>query len=950
MTATEPSAPGAPPRAAARPRRGPRDTPPAAPGERRAAWHHRPVEDALAAFGGDAHAGLSPAEARRRLAEWGENAIERGEATSWLEILAAQFKSVLVLLLLAAAALSIGVGLLPGQRPEYVEALLILALVLANAGFGFFQDYRAERAMAALRELGTPTATVVRGGERATIRATELVPGDLLLLEEGARVPADARVLATHDLETVEAALTGESGKLAKDPEPVPEDISLAERASMVYMNTDVVRGRGRALVVATGMATEVGAIASELQRAEDRRTPFQEEVDRLGRRLGIGAGIVIALVAVATWLMTDSGPVTTLMLAITLAVAAVPEGLPAIVTLALAVGARKLSQQKALVRRLAVVESLGAIDVIVTDKTGTLTENRMTVRRLWCSGRVLELAWDGREAALRCDGERVEPAAARPLLECGAIANDAEPARDGGEPAGDPTEVALRIAAERLGVRPEVERLREVAFSSERKRMTVVTAGAPPRAWMKGAPETVLARCDRVLMDGAPRPLDDATRAAIARRTEAFAGEALRVLACAYKELDDPAADEATIERGHVFLGLQGMLDPPRAEVREAVRDCRAAGIRVIMLTGDNLITAKAIGAQLGFDGERARTGKDVDALPDADLAAALETTEVFARVSPGHKVKLLKALQARGHRVAMTGDGVNDAPALRNADVGVAMGQRGTDVAKEAADMVLQDDNFVTLRNAIAQGRGTFDNIQKFVAFLLSANAGEILIVLIGLIVGGALFPELFIGHGEALILTPVMLLWINVVTDGLPALALGVDPAVPDIMKRPPRPPERGVLDRRVLLQVFGIGVALTAAGLPLFFHTLRAGGDLPRAQTLLFTLIVVGELAVIQVIRRSYGQSILSNRWLILAVAVSLALQAAVLYTPLAGTFAVEAPAWPEWRALALALAGFVALSLVLERALERALARPAPPGGAGRPTVASKRSSRVLLSS
>ncbi len=898
-------------------------------------WHHRSVEEVVDELGSDAESGLSADQAKRRLAEHGKNEIERGEEVSWVEVLGAQFKSWLVYLLLGAAALSLGVGLLPDRQPEYTEAILIVAIVLANAGFGFFQDYRAEKAMAALRELSSPEARVLRGGEKRTIKAAELVPGDLLLLSEGTRVPADARVIEANSLETAEAALTGESGKLSKSAEPVAEDAPLAERTSMVYMNTDVVRGRGTALVVATGMQTEVGAIASEIREAEDRRTPFQEEVDRLGKRLGIAAGIVIVIVGAATYLLTDSGLVTTLMLAITLAVAAVPEGLPAIVTLALAIGARKLAKQNALIRRLAVVESLGSIDVIVTDKTGTLTENQMTVRRLWFSNQTYELRGedgeDGEDGTLMRGDDPVDPSEVAPLLECGWIANDAEPGGEHGEASGDPTEVALLVAAEQFDVHPEVERLREIGFSSERKRMTVITAGDPPRAYLKGAPETVLERCDRVLLDGEARPLGDELRAEIEDQNTAFAGDALRVLACAYKDVDDPDADEDSLERGHVFLGLQGMLDPPRAEVQGAVQDCRDAGIRVIMVTGDNLATAKAISAQLGFDPERSMTGNDVDGLGEQELAAALERTEVFARVSPSHKVKLLKALQDQGHRVAMTGDGVNDAPALRNADVGVAMGQRGTDVAKEASDMVLQDDNFVTLRNAIAQGRGSFDNIQKFVAFLLSANAGEILIVLVGVLVGSALFPERFAGHRDALILTPVMLLWINVVTDGLPALALSLDPGVPEIMKRPPRPPERGVIDRRVISYALGIGVALTLAGLPLFFHALDTDGDLARAQTLLFTLLVLGELAVVQVIRSAYGQPLLSNRWLIGAILVSLGLQAIALYTPLAEPFGVETPGGSGWLWLAIALAGFIIVTIIMKRVLERVLREPGAPG-------------------
>ncbi|WP_133716436.1 cation-translocating P-type ATPase [Methylocaldum gracile] len=886
-------------------------------------WHSQPVDRILQELKTEAE-GLSADEARRRLEEYGPNEIRKGREISPLRILLAQFNDFLIYLLLAAAILSVGVGFLPGSEPEYTEAILILVIVLANGLFGFVQDYRAERAMQSLRELSTPQARVLRDGTKITVPATELAPGDVIVIDQGNRIPADARMLESHSLETMEASLTGESATVPKEAEPVDEDTPLAQRSNMLFMNTDAVRGRGKAVVVATGMNTEVGAIASEIESAEQHKTPFQEEVDRLGKQIGYGILGLILVVAVIQYFATETGIVTIILVAVTLAVAAVPEGLPAVVTLALALGSQRLIKQNALVRRLSVVESLGSVDVIVTDKTGTLTENQMTVKRLYFAGRTYEVTGEGTkpDGEFRRNGESVPAETLEPLLKCGAVVNDAEKTGDAADYSGDPTEVALLVSAAKAGIEAKAERLREIPFSSERKRMTVIAKEEPPIAYMKGAPEVVLDRCSSLWTDGEAKPLDEAARHAIVDKNKEFAGSAFRVLAFAQKEVRDTEGNEDEIESGMVFLGLQAMIDPPRAEVKEAVQDCRKAGVRVIMVTGDNLATAKAIGAQIGFSPEGAMTGTELDRLSEQDLARVAERAEVFARVSPHHKVVLLKALQESGHRVAMTGDGVNDAPALRNAHVGVAMGRRGTDVAKEASDMVLQDDNFVTLRNAIAEGRGIFDNIRKFVNFLLSANAGEILIVFLGVLAGAALFPRLFEGQSEALILTPVMLLWINLITDGLPALALSTDPKTEGIMKQPPRGSGEPVLDRRIVASILGIGLIMAATGLPLFFHGLWNTGDLARAQTQLFTFIVVAEMVRIQVIRARYALPILSNRWLVAAVASSLALQAIVLYTPANELFEVATLAPGDWQWIGIAFAAFLLLSVTAEKSLDR----------------------------
>ncbi|HYE35526.1 cation-transporting P-type ATPase [Methylocaldum sp.] len=917
-------------------------------------WHSHPIDQILQELKSKAE-GLSTDEAQRRLKEYGPNEIRKGREISPLRILLAQFNDFLIYLLLAAAILSVGVGFLPGSDPEYAEAILILVIVLANGLFGFVQDYRAEKAMQSLRELSTPQARVLRDGKKVTVPATELVPGDVIVIDAGNRIPADARLLESQSLETMEASLTGESATVSKEVEPVDKDAPLAQRNNMLFMNTDAVRGRSKAVVVTTGMDTEVGAIASEIESAEQHRTPFQEEVDRLGKQIGYGILGLILVVAAVQYFFTETGLVTIILVAVTLAVAAVPEGLPAVVTLALALGSQRMIKQNALVRRLSVVESLGSVDVIVTDKTGTLTENQMTVERLYFSGRTYEVTGEGTkpEGEFRQDGKSVTAEILEPLLKCGAIVNDAEKAPESGKAdySGDPTEIALLVAAAKAGIEPKVERLREIPFSSERKRMTVIAKEEPPMAYMKGAPEMVLDRCSSLWEDGEAKPLGEEARQTIVDKNKEFAESAFRVLACARKEVRDVERNEDEIESGMVFLGLQAMIDPPRAEVKEAVQDCRNAGIRVIMVTGDNLATAKAIGAQIGFSPEGATTGTDLERLSEQELQKVAERAEIFARVSPHHKVTLLKALRERRHRVAMTGDGVNDAPALRNADVGIAMGRRGTDVAKEASDMVLQDDNFVTLRNAIAEGRGIFDNIRKFVNFLLSANAGEILIVFLGVLAGAALFPRLFGGQSEALILTPVMLLWINLVTDGLPALALSTDPKMEGIMKQPPRGAGEPVLDRRIIASILSIGLIMAATGLPLFFHGLLNTGELARAQTQLFTFIVVAEMIRIQIIRARYALPMLSNRWLVAAVASSLVLQAVVLYTPASELFEVAALASGDWQWIGIAFTAFLLLGVMAEKSLdwiygwraERALKKAA----AEKKIVPAEREERLL---
>ncbi|WP_410767418.1 cation-translocating P-type ATPase [Haloferax sp. DFSO60] len=910
-------------------------------------WHSMSLEDVFERVEAD-ESGLSTEEATHRLESFGPNEIRSTDSVSPFALFVAQFQDFLIYILVFAALLSLGVGLLPGYDPNYADAVLIFLILFANGIFGFVQDYQAEKSIEALRKLSSPEATVLRDGSKITIDSTELVPGDLVFLEQGNAVSADARLIDGSGLEVDESALTGESTSVSKFSDPLDEETVLADRSNMVYMATSVVRGQGKAVVVHTGMKTEVGGIATQIEAVEEQETPFQTEVNQLGKRLGSGVIALIVFIAVVQLLLTAASPLAVLLVGVTLAVAAVPEGLPAVVTLTLALGSRRMVERDALVRRLSVVESLGSVDVIVTDKTGTLTENQMTVETVYFDGETYDVTGTGMETVgeFRRNGTLIDASVVEPVLRCGAVCNNAERAPTSVEKDfyGDPTEVALLVSAAKggFGIGSSSERRREIPFSSERKRMTVVVDEAPgssfsagmvevpssvsasssTTAYMKGAPEFVLEHCTHVLESSGLVTLTDEKRAEILAVNESFAQKALRVLGFAAKHVDDPDAPVDDIEDGMVFLGLQGMLDPPRTEVEQAIADCRNAGIRVVMATGDNVETAKAIGSAIGFSPTGALTGADIEEFSDETLRKAVESVEVFARVNPEHKVRILEALQAKDHIVGMTGDGVNDGPALRNSDVGIAMGIRGTDVAKQASDMVLLDDNFTTIRDAVAEGRAIFDNIQKFVNYLLSANAGEVLVVFVGVLIGTFLFPELFASQSEALILTPVMLLWINLVTDGFPALALGVDPKADGILDRPPRDSHDSILDREMVASVVSIGVLMTVTGLGVFFYTLSSTGQLLRAQTLLFTFLVVVEVVRLQMIRSRYNLSLFSNRWLIGAIALTLVFQLVVLYTPLNQFFGVRPLALADWQVIAVGFVAFLALNLGVNALFDR----------------------------
>jgi len=832
--------------------------------------------------------GLTSDEVRRRREEYGANDIIEGGGRTPVDIFIAQFDSVLIWVLIVAAVLSV-------WADHTVDAVLIGIIVIANGIFGFVQDYRAERSLESLRELAAPTATVRRDGEVVEIDAQEIVPGDIVVLRGGDVVPADGRLLEETDLQVDEAALTGESVPVSKATAPVESETPIAERTSMVYKGTNVTRGKGVAVITETGMETAVGAIARELAMTEETQTPLQTELDHLGRMLGGGVLVLSALVA-PLLLLRGTAAIQAALTAVSLAVAAIPEGLPAVVTLALALGVRRMSDENALVRRLPAVEALGAVDVVCTDKTGTLTKGQMTVSRLWVNDMALDLDLDGKTG----DTQLADRDAL--LLQIGALCNDAT------LESGDPTEQALLEAADRHGfdledLRDEYPRTGEVPFSSDRKWMGTVHDDV---GYVKGAPEVVVDNCERILTADGPVALTDERRDRIETTVREFGDDALRVLAMAYHE---SPTDPDDLADGLTFVGLAGMIDPPRAEVADAIAATEHAGIDVKMVTGDNVRTAGAIASGLGI-GSEVLEGREIERMDDEGLRERVEAVDVFARTSPEHKVRILRALQDRGHNVAMTGDGVNDAPALKNADIGVAMGIRGTDVARQASDMVLLDDNYATIERAIERGRTIFDNIWKFVAYLLSANIGEVALVFIASLYGYLILPA-------------VQLLWINLVTDGLPALALGSDPKSEDVMDRSPRDREQGIIGRAMLVMIGGMGAVTTIVLLALMFYTLEgAPAVTPRTMTLVFTGFVFLELVGLYVIRWLRETPVLSNNWLTASVAVSILLHLSVLYTPLSQYFGTVPLDVADWGLIAVVLAvclpGYLGVAVLVRR--------------------------------
>ena len=894
-----------------------------APGAAAAPWRTLSVEESIARLRSSPQ-GLTAEEARQRLEEHGPNELQEAHRTSPWALLAAQFGNVLIVILLVATVLSAFLG-------HAVEAIAITVIVLFAVLLGFVQEYRAERAIEALRQMAAPQATVLRDGNELTVAARDVVPGDVLLLHTGDLIAADARLVKAVNLQAQEAALTGESVPVGKCIEALAgADLPIGDRRNMVYAGTAATYGRGRAIAVGTGMQTEFGRIARMLETVETGRTPLQINLDKLGHLLARAAFVIVAII-VALGLFRGQPFIDMLIFGIALAVAVVPEALPAVVTISLALGVQKLVKRRALMRRLPAVETLGSTSVICSDKTGTLTRDEMTARKLYVAGHTLDVSGAGYRphGEFSFEGARVELAAepghplrgpVRELLRAAALASDAQLVKgdheEGWEIRGDPTEGALVVAAAKAGLhKPELDerypRRHEIPFASETKRMTTLhDAAEGVVAYAKGAPEVILDACVARRTAEGEVPLDERHRQAILDAARTMAGDALRVLAVARKAEASP--EDA--ERNMTFLGLVGMIDPPRPEAKDAIRTCEEAGIRVVMITGDHPVTAQAVADELGLlKGGRVVTGPELEEIDDADLEREVETIAVYARVSPAHKLRVVEALQKNGHVVAMTGDGVNDAPALKRADIGVAMGITGTDVAKEAAAMTLTDDNFASIVAAVEEGRGIFGNIKKYLMFLLSSNIGEI-----GLMAGATL-------AGLPLPLTAVQILYVNLATDGLPALALAVDPPEADLMQRAPRDPRRGIFTRPVvtLMMVGGTWSALVNLGL--FAWLLNSGRSIGEAMAMTFVSLVIIQFwnaynfrsERLSVLRRPFA-----NKWLNLAILWELSLLAVILYLPVLqrpfGTFALPGLDWAIVIALSLTIVPVLELAKWMQR--------------------------------
>lgn len=877
-------------------------------------WTSLEVEELVRQVGTDTLYGLSGAESARRLIEAGPNELQAPRRISPWAIFFEQFKSVIVLILIVAVGLSVFLG-------HDLEAIAIGVIVLFATLLGFIQEYRAERALEALRQMAAPTATVLRDGKEIEIPSRELVSGDIILLRTGDKIPADARLIEAINLQTDEATLTGESVPVEKHTSPLSDDeLPIGDRKNMVFAGTAATYGRGRAVVVATGMQTEFGRIARLLATVEIGQTPLQNNLKRVGHALAYVALAVVILI-VGLGFFRGQPLLEMLVFGIALAVAVVPEALPAVVTISLAIGVQRMVKRNALIRRLPAVETLGSTSVICSDKTGTLTKDEMTVRKIVLPGQSIEVSGAGYEpqGSFSCNGSAVDlsgPIAE--LLRAAVLASDAQLAPSDGhwDIKGDPTEGALVVVAAKAGLHKsdldiQFPRLSEIPFTSESKRMTTLHAlPAGSVAFAKGAPEVILNACTRQLTDAGEKVLDDAGRAELLAEAQRMASGALRVLAVATKR-------ETTLvdaEYGMTFLGLMGMIDPPRPEAQAAIQTCRQAGIHVVMITGDHPLTAQAVAKELGLVvNGRVVTGAELEGMSDAELESRVGDIEIFARVSPAHKLRVVTALQGKGHVVAMTGDGVNDAPALKKADIGIAMGVTGTDVSKEAAVMTLTDDNFASIVAAVEEGRGIFGNIKKYLTYLLSSNIGEITLI------AGASVLEM------PMPLTAVQILYINLATDGLPALALAVDPYEPDLMQRPPRSPGTGLFTRPVvsLMVVGGLWSAL--ANLVLFTWALQSGRSLEESITMTFI-----SLALIQFFKaynfRSDRHSVLnrpfSNNWLNLAIAWEVVLLIVIVYVPFLqgplGTFGLSPIDWIIVVAVAFTITPVLELAKWMER--------------------------------
>jgi Ca2+-transporting ATPase len=876
-------------------------------------WHTQTTKQAFAELKSQP-IGLSQAEVIERTLHYGANEIRAAKRISAGDILLEQFKNILILILLGATAISLFLG-------HGVESIVIAVIVLFAVVLGFIQEYRAERAIEALQKMAAPTATVLRDGEEIKVPARDLVPGDVILLHTGDRIPADARLLEAVNLQVEEAALTGESIPVEKHILLLSgDDLSVGDRKNIVYAGTAVTYGRGKALVVATGMQTEFGKIAQLLQTVERGKTPLQQNLDKVGTALARVAFVVVAII-VALGLMRGQPFIEMLIFGIALAVAVVPEALPAVVTISLAIGVQKMVKRNALIRRLPAVETLGSTSVICSDKTGTLTKDEMTVRKIYAYGEMFNITGSGYEPSgefsINGNIDQLMPAL-KELLTASVLASDVRLVSEGDKWTikGDPTEGALVVVAAKAGLQKseldtKYPRIHEIPFTSESKRMTTLNRmNGKLKAFAKGAPEVILNDCNWLMTASGKVLLDDAGKEYQLAVARDLASDALRVLGIASKS-------NTTIEnaqKGMTFLGLVGMIDPPRPEAKGAIALCEQAGIRPVMITGDHPVTAQAVARELGLlKTGQVVTGAELEEMSDEQFESEVEKIDVYARVSPAHKLRVVTALQANGHIVAMTGDGVNDAPALKKADIGVAMGITGTDVTKEAADMMLTDDNFASIVAAVEEGRGVFGNIKKYLMYLLSSNIGEI-----GLMAGSALL-------GLPLPLTAVQILYVNLATDGLPALALAVDPAEKDLMKRNPRNPRTGIFTRPVVVLMLTGGIWSTMVNLGLFIWAMNSGRSQTEAMTMTFVSLVLIQFFKaynFRSDRNSVFHKPFANKWLNTAIFWEIALLLLIVYIPALhepfNTFSLPLVDWLIVLGLALTISPVLELVKWMER--------------------------------
>jgi Ca2+-transporting ATPase len=829
--------------------------------------------------------GLSKKEAEKRLEKCGFNEIKEKKKISPFSIFLSQFRSPLIIILLIAVVITLSIG-------EEKDAILISIIVLFNAIFGFVQEYKAEKSIEALKKFASLKATVLRNGEEQRIDARELVPGDIIFLEEGKKIPADARVIESISMQAHESALTGESTSVSKNIDIIKGKKEIASQSNIVFSGTIITKGRGKAVVLRTGMKTEIGKIAEMMQAEKEEITPLQKTFGNLGKWLGIAA-LLICIVIFALGILRGNPWLEMFINAIALAVAAIPEGLPAVVTITLTLGVTRLVKKNALMRKLHSVETLGSTNVICTDKTGTLTKDEMTVKEIFANSKIIKVTGQGYSKKRSFVDSK--PSDYELLLKISTLCNNSTLHQN--KTFGDPTETALLVCALKAGMsREELEhtcpRLHEIPFDSERKMMTTVNKDKNKKfAFVKGAPKIIIDKCSYYYENGKIKKLDKKKKDEFLEKNRDMASRALRVLAMAYRELPSKIKySEENIEKNLVFAGFTGMIDPPRPEIKQAIALCRRAGIRVMMLTGDQKTTAKAIALQIGLieEDENVISGRELMELSKSKLDKIVNEVNVFARISPKDKIGIVDSLKKQGNVVAMTGDGVNDAPALKKADIGIAMGITGTDVSKEASDMILTDDNFASIVNAIEEGRGIYDNIKKFVEYLLSSNLGEILVIFMAMVLG---FP---------LPLVAVHLLWINLITDGFPALALGVDPKEQGIMERKPRKKEESIFSRNILLRMAYVG-AIMCIGTLFIFNLYK--DSLDYARTMAFCTLMMFQMFNVLNCRSEknslFKVGIFSNLYLAGAIALSVVLQILVIHTGLSKFFSVVPLSAIEW---------------------------------------------------